>query len=263
MRTISVKSAARVLDVLELMAGRTQGLRVNEMARQLAMPKSSASSLLATLESRGYIVPGSDGYRLVEMFRTAGWAGGITSALLRTSGPVMARLVAKTGESVFLGVPTPDLSIQYIAKAVSTSELRYDVDLASPRPAYCTSIGQVILGGLDAAALDRYFETHELKRITPRTVIDQRAIRRAIRKARDEGFVTTADGHVLGASGVAAPVRAGERIVAALAAIAPSARFEAHRARIIPAVVAAAHELGQALVHGDAQAPHRTERIAR
>ncbi len=134
MRTVSVKSAARVLDVLELMAGRTHGLRVNEMARQLAMPKSSASSLLATLESRGYVVPASDGYRLVDMFRTAGWAGGVTSALLRASGPVMARLVTKTGESVFLGVPTPDMAIQYVAKSVSSNELRYDVDLASPRP---------------------------------------------------------------------------------------------------------------------------------
>ncbi len=105
---------------------------------------------------------------------------------------------------------------------------------------------------------DRYFETHELKRITPRTVTDQRVIRRAIRKARVEGFVTTADGRVLGASGVAAPVRAGERIVAALAAIAPSARFDANRGRIVPAVVAAAHELGQALAHGDAQPPQRT-----
>jgi len=247
MRTVSVKSAARVLDVLELMAGRTQGVRVNEMARQLSMPKSSASSLLATLESRGYVLPGSDGYRLADMYRTAGWAGGVSAALMRVSAPVMSRLVATTGESVFLGVATPDMRIQYIAKSVSSSELRYDVDLASPRPAYCTSIGQVILSGLDAAALDRYFETHELKRITPRTVIDQRAIRRAVRKARDEGFVTIADSHVLGASGVAAPVRVGPRVVAGLAAIAPNARFDANRDRIVPAVVAAALSLGQAL----------------
>src|SRR3954469_6211027 len=221
MRTVSVKSAARVLDVLELMAGRTQGLRVNEMARELSMPKSSASSLLATLESRGYIAPGSDGYRLVDMFRASGWAGGMTAALKRASGATMAKLADTTGESIFLGVPLQDLRVQYIAKAVSSNELRYDVDLASPRPAYCTSIGQVILSGLDAPALDRYFKTHELKRITPRTVIDERAIRRAVRKARDDGFVTIADSHVLGASGVAAPVRSGTRIVAGLAAIAP------------------------------------------
>jgi DNA-binding IclR family transcriptional regulator len=251
MRTVSVKSAARVLDVLELMAGRTQGLRVNEMARQLAMPKSSASSLLATLEGRGYVAAGGDGYRLVKMFRTGGWAGGITAALIRVSGSIMARLVATTGESVFLGVPMPDMGIRYIAKSVSSNELRYDVDLESPRPAYCTSIGQVILSGLDPDALDRYLATHELKRVTPRTVIDPKAIRRVIRKAREDGFVTIADSHVLGASGVAAPVRAGTRIVAALAAIAPSARFEANRERIIPAVVAAANELGQALGHGD------------
>jgi IclR family transcriptional regulator, pca regulon regulatory protein len=247
MRTVSVKSAARILDVLELLAGLPHGIRVNEMARQLAMPKSSASSLLATLEGRGYVYNAGDGYRLADSYRTTGWVGGTTAALLRAAQPVMDRLVATTGESAFLGVPTRDLEIRYIAKSVSSHPLRYDVELTAPRPAYCTSIGQVILASLEAGELDRYFETHPLAPVTPHTVTSERAIRKVLRQAREQQYVTIADSNVVGASGVAAPVLAGVHVMAGLAVIAPSARFDAARERIVPALVAAAREIGAAI----------------
>ena len=53
MRTPEVKSAGRILDVLELLAGLPQGIRLNQLARTLAIPKSSASGLLGTLVVRG------------------------------------------------------------------------------------------------------------------------------------------------------------------------------------------------------------------
>ena len=243
MRTVSVKSAARILDVLELMAGLNQGIRVNELARQLAMPKSSASSLVATLEGRGYIRAATDGYRLADTHRRSGWVGGITAALVRASRPIMEELVAKTGESAFLGVPTQTLEIRYVAKVVSDNPLRYDGELAALRPAYCTSIGQVILASLSSDALDRYFETHELTAVTSRTVTDEKILRKTLAQARARGYVTIADSHVLGASGAAASIFAEERVVAGLALIAPSARFDPERKRIIPSVVEAAKRI--------------------
>ena len=247
MRTVAVKSAARILDVLELLTGLPQGIRVNQLARTLAMPKSSASSLLATLEGRGYVECGSDGYRLAPAYRECGWVGGITGALARAAPGVMKRLVEATGESVFLGVPTPSFEIRYVAKVVSSNPLRYDVELESLRPAWCTSIGQVLLAALDADALDAYFQGRVLTRATPRSVTSERAIRKALCEARAQGYVTIADSHVMGASGAAAPVMLGGKAVAGLAVIAPTARFDAARARIVPAVVAAARALGRAL----------------
>ena len=247
MRTVSVKSAARILDVLELLAGLPHGIRVNELARRLAMPKSSASSLVATLEGRGYLDVADDGYRLAEAFRRNGWVGGMTAALVRASRTIMERLVAATGESAFLGMPTQQLDVRYVAKVVSDHPLRYDGELTALRPAYCTSIGQAILAYLPARTVDRYFETHELVAVTSRTVTDVDALRKTLAQARARGYVTIADSHVLGASGAAAPVFAGDRVVAGIAVIAPTARFEAARKRIVPAVVEAARALSDAI----------------
>ena len=68
-----VKSAARVLDVLDLLASKGC-LSLAEITRALKMPKSSASGLLKTALSRGYVSldPESRGFRLgIKLLRIA------------------------------------------------------------------------------------------------------------------------------------------------------------------------------------------------
>lgn len=245
MSTKSVKSAERILNVLELLASLQHGIRVNELGRQLALPRSSTSALIATLLHKGYITEKDDGYHLASIYREFGWVGGQTTALLRIAQPVMHRLVDAIGESAFLGIPTNELEIRYIAKKVGHSPLRYDVDAEKLRPAYCTSIGQVILGGLSERELENYLESHPLQRFTPHTVTDPDTIKKAIARGRQQGYVTIADSHALGASGVAAPIKLADRIIASLAIIAPTARFEWERDKIIEGVVAATSQISQ------------------
>ncbi|MBI2529389.1 MAG: helix-turn-helix domain-containing protein [Candidatus Rokubacteria bacterium] len=45
----------RVLDLLEVLAASPEALSLSDLARRLAIPKSSASALLATLARRGYV----------------------------------------------------------------------------------------------------------------------------------------------------------------------------------------------------------------
>lgn len=247
MRTTEVKSAGRILDVLELLTGMPQGVRVNQLARTLAIPKSSASALLGTLALRGYVEPNGEGYRLAGGYRAGGWVGGITGMLVRSGHPIMDKLVADTGESAYLGIATATFEIRYVAKVVSANPLRYDVELESLRPAHSTSIGQVLLASLPPDALDEYIRHHDLKRPEGRPPISERALRRVLAQARADGYVTIADSHVAGTSGAAAPVAAGDRTVAGLAIIAPTPRFDAARNRIVPRVVAAARELERAI----------------
>lgn len=243
----SVKSAARILDVLELMASLGSGIRLNELARQLGIPRSSASGLMATLSQRGYVESRADGYHLVPNYRTAGWVGGMTGALLRVSRPVMRRLAEQTEESAFLGILTPDMSVRYIAKEIGNSPIAYDVELNTQRAAYSTTIGMIILSGMDEAALDRYLETHELQAITSHTETNEKRIRRGLAQARARGYVSMVDSNVLGASGVAAPIRVNDSVLAGLSVIAPSSRFDPRREHIVECVVAAASEISAAL----------------
>ena len=51
----SVKSAARVLDILELLFRSEEPMALKDLVSILALPKSSAHALLRTLQSRGYV----------------------------------------------------------------------------------------------------------------------------------------------------------------------------------------------------------------
>jgi DNA-binding IclR family transcriptional regulator len=233
--------------MLELLSGLQAAVGVNELSRRLGIPKSSASMLVATLQDRGYVMATPEGILLAEEHRGAGWVGGRVAHLRRHARPVMQRLSRETGESCFLGVATRSFDIQYVDKAVSESALRYDADLALVRPAYCTSIGWVMLASLNPEQLERYFAGRTLSRLTPRTVTDEDAIRASVAETRRRGFATISDSHVLGTSGVAAPVHRQGRVVAGLAVIAPSERFSLKADANIANTVAAADELSQAL----------------
>src|SRR3546814_17272977 len=104
MRTPLVKSAARVLDLLELLAAAPRPLRLAEVAPRLDIPKTSAFALLSTLVAKGYAEEQGGGYRLAERLRDRGWVGGDVAHMVRVSRAVMAELTQTTGASVFLGV---------------------------------------------------------------------------------------------------------------------------------------------------------------
>ena len=242
----AVKSAARVLDLLELFAVSTEPIGVTELARLVSIPKSSAQALLGTLVARGYLARTGSAYELARDLKRSGWVGGSLPRLIKAAEPAMRRMADASGESAFLSLMTPSGELKYVAKAVSPNVVRYDAPLTNTRPAYCTSSGVILLAYLPPAKLDEYFARVKLERRTPNTVTDRRALMAALEKARRLGYADVCDGHVQGASGVSAPIfDGGERPVAALTLVAPTVRFAKARSALRDHVVAVAAELSR------------------
>lgn len=229
----SVKSAVRVLDLLELFAVVQEAMGVSEVAKRMEIPKSSAQALLQTLAGRGYLQKDGDGYALPLELR-GGWVGGVRSRLLGLAAPVMQQMVEESGESAFVGRMTSGGKIQYLAKAVSPKEVRYDASLVHLRPSYCTSMGLVILAWMSDKDVARWLKPSLLLPVTPRTETDPERIREVLRQARKDGYVEVRETNVEGASGVSAPIFgiSGE-VIAALNLGAPSSRYDASRDRLI------------------------------
>lgn len=256
----TVKSAIRVLDLLELMAALPSPLTLSQAARRLGIPKSSASALFSTLESKGYVTAGPQGYLLVEPFRRGGWTGGHFAHLTRVSRPVMMRLVEQTGESSFLGIMTSDRKVQYVDKITSTHPVRYDVDLTRIGPAYNTSIGHVFLAELSDDELEAYFSSEPLQQVTPYTETDPIKLRNVLAQVRARGYAEAERSNVLHSAGVAAPIRGADgRVIAGIAVIAPADRFGVLRRKAVSAVKAAAEEIsdGLARIHAPESADTR------
>jgi IclR family acetate operon transcriptional repressor len=244
-----VKSASRVLDMLELLSVTEKPVGVSDVARRLRLPKSSAQALLRTLLGRGYLVRSELGYQLSPLVGNGGWIGGTVARLGQLAKTVMERAAEATGESAFLGVLTHDWHVQYVSKAVSKrNEVRYDADLEYLRPAYCTSLGLAIIAHRPQEDIERFLRHGGFERVTPQTITDPRALRRALQRAGRDGYAENRDARVTGASGVSAPVFGPDGgAIAGINLAAPSWRYSKSRPLLMASVISSARELTQAL----------------
>jgi IclR family transcriptional regulator, pca regulon regulatory protein len=244
-----VKSAARVLELVELLAASARPLALKEIVAELDFPKSSAHALAQTLVSRGYVVQdANERYALAESCRH-GFAGRAREArLIAMARPIMEALRDTSGETVMLSVRAPRGEVKRLAKCVSQQAVRYDIDLAAPTATYCTATGRVLLAHAGQEAIDAYLDRTELVAHTPFTVTDPARLREILAATHRDGVAISNQEFVFGSTGVAAPVRNREgEVIAALNLGTITIRFELKKAAIVAAVKQAANRLSRRL----------------
>jgi len=150
-----VKSADRVFDVLELLVQHRSGLTLSAIAVQLAIPKSSASELLACMVARRYAVLDADTRRFRLGLKT--WEVG--TAFLRdlsltdVAYPVMATLVAEVGETCHLAM-LDGADVIYIGKTdPQVIGIRLASSIGARLPAHLTAVGKAQLAHLSATVV--------------------------------------------------------------------------------------------------------------
>jgi IclR family pca regulon transcriptional regulator len=183
--TAGVKSAERVLDILELLGRSSRSLGLSDIAQELALPKSSALALLRTLVARGYVARDDyDRYALAQPFgqEEGDWLGGLPRQVLAISRPVVEDLVQRTRETVNLGAMLTGFMVRPLLQVSSPQEIRYE-----PRqvdcPAFCTAMGRVLLAYAPKQQLDLCLAM-PLPRLTASTVTDPARIRSLVAEAR-------------------------------------------------------------------------------
>lgn len=235
-----VKSAARVLDVLELLSSRPEPIRLNELVARLGIPKSSAHALVTTLVARGYLSKDSgDRYAIVESFRQGfGWVGGFEGFLTSVSTPIVERIRDELNETVFVCVRTEQQNARLITKAVSRQPIRYDASDQGALPGYGTVMGRVLLAWQTPDKVDAYFARTELLPFNDKTPTTEAQIRAALAKIRQDGYGAIVDEYFSGGAGIAAPIRnAAGDVVAVLDIATVTARYELRRAEMLAAVL--------------------------
>ncbi|MFC4167440.1 IclR family transcriptional regulator [Teichococcus aestuarii] len=249
---LEVKSAGRILELLEFLAAAAEPVSLKEVALELGFPRSSTHGLLQTLVGRGYALrEEGDRYVMNPACRSGpGWSGGPTAHLVAVARPVMEKLRDESGETVVLGVRMRNQDVKRCAKLVSLQAVRYDTTRETQMPAYCTAMGRVLLAYAEPGVVDAYLARLQPERLTPRTVTDRAALRGLIEAARRDGYAISDEEMVLGGTGIAAPVRTRSgRVEAAINLGVVTPRYAANRERMIGLVVAAARQLSFRMGH--------------
>jgi len=142
----TVKSAVRVLQVLELFDRLQREASVGEIASELGYPLSSTSMLLASLLECGYLRHGANPRTYFPTPKVT-VLGSWVEPRLQPQGEVMrmmAELGEATGETIILAAPTRDQA-QYVHVVPATTTMRMHVGPGTMRPLVASGLGRILI----------------------------------------------------------------------------------------------------------------------
>ena len=211
-----VEALARGLAVIESFDAAHSDMTLSEVARRTGMTPAAARRSLHTLAGLGYVRHVNKKFMLSARILTLG------SAYLRAARvdevllPALTRIVRQFGDAASVTV-LHGLDILYVAHYSEQRAGRMVAGFGVTYPAYATSMGRVLLGGLSAEDLDTYFGRASFKPLTELTVTDPALLRERIAEARIQGYATAVDELDYGITALAVPIKDGAgRVVAAL-----------------------------------------------
>jgi IclR family acetate operon transcriptional repressor len=202
--------------------GAPQG--VTDIGRALGLPKSSAHRLLAALGRRGLVERDARGRYRPGIGLVALGLGALESEpVVVAARPVLEAAAHALGETCFL-VAARAGRLVVLDKAEGTGFLRAAPRVGSNVPVHATAAGKLFLAFGDAA-IDLPAEPYEA--FAERTCKRPSELAAEVERARTRGFAENCEEWIPGLSVLAAPVRAGERLIAAVAVAVPAQRYAA------------------------------------
>ena len=250
----NVKSAARVLDILEYFGTSDGPKYLKDVVQALGFPKSSTLMLLRTLEARGYLDRGADDrYLFNPAFRGSahGWVGGHLLTLARAAEPVMRGLVDELQETTVLAVLIPELDVRIVSSLTSPLVIRYDLSKTTMLPAYCSALGQAMLAFSRTEDVERYIARCTFEPLTEHTITEPVVLRQRLDEIRARGWSLHDEERVSGASGAAVPIfNAAGDVAAGLNIATVTERFQKKRDMIVAGLREGAETIMQKLRGG-------------
>jgi IclR family transcriptional regulator, pca regulon regulatory protein len=131
--------------------------------------------------------------------------------LREISVPHLQTLSDETGYTVNVGV-LEGTDVLYLERCRSSRQGQREIDLnlhvGSRLPAYCTSLGKVLLAYLPREEQTETLERVEFVQRGPNTITDRAAFVRELDRVRDSGLAISNEELAYGLRSIAAPVRA-------------------------------------------------------
>lgn len=238
-------SLARGLAVVKAFSDQRRAMTIAQISHKTGIPRAAVRRCLYTLKQLGYADSEANNFFLKPKILTLGYSYLSSTPLTVSAQPCLNQLSRTLNESCSLAV-LEDNEVLYISRSQTSRVLSVALNAGSRLPAYCTSLGRVLLAGLTEAALDQYLSKVKLVAYTDRTVVNEARLREIIAETRQRGFAIVEEELEIGLRSIAVPVRgASGATMAALNIGAQATRVS--RAQLeqtfLPALLTAASEL--------------------
>jgi IclR family transcriptional regulator, pca regulon regulatory protein len=214
------QSLERGLAILECFKPERPVLGVADIADELGMSRSTTHRYIITLVALGFLEQDAQRkYRLGLKVTDLGLSALSSTGLPQQARPYLEELRRRTSYTANIAV-LDGAEILYVDRARAWRRGQDEVDLnlrpGSRLPAYCTSLGKVLLAFLPQAAQRELIGEMTLTRRGPNTITSKRALRTELDRVLKDGMAVNDEELAEGLYSIAAPVRneAGEVVAA-------------------------------------------------
>jgi IclR family pca regulon transcriptional regulator len=243
-------SLARGLRVIRAFSEHRRNLTMSQVSQTTGLSRAAVRRCLYTLNTLGYVGEDNKRFFLRPQVLTLGHAYLSSTPLAVIAQPFLDEVSAALRESCSAAILDGD-DIVYVCRSAETRIMSISLLVGTRLPAYCTSMGQVLLAHLDADAIEAYFARVRLVARTDRTITSVPKLRKALDKARSTGHVVLDQELEVGVRSIAVPVHdARGRVVAAINVGAHASRvtLDQMHTRFLPPLLKCASALGSALL---------------
>ena len=201
-------SLARGLVVIQAFTPQTPQMTISQLSVRTGLSRAAVRRCLYTLVKLGFA--GSDEtqrYSLRPKMLTLANTYTASSTLANAAQPILERMSALLHESFSVATLDGD-DIVYIARTSVTRVMSVDLHIGSRLPAFCTSMGRVLLAYLPQDQLELYLSRATFTQFTPRTITSADKLRLALRNVRRNGYALVDQELEIGLRSLAVPVQA-------------------------------------------------------
>jgi len=243
-------SLARGLAVIQAFSTQKRQLTISQVSTKTGFSRAAVRRCLYTLIKLGFA--GSDDshhFFLQPRILALGHSYISSMPLAASAQPVLDHVSHVLHESCSIAT-LEGLDIIYVARANVTRIMSIDLGVGSRLPAFCTSMGRVLLANLPPAELESFFERVQLTRHTSRTIVTTEKLRQALRLVARNGYSLVDQELEIGLRSMAVPIQnPNGKVVAALNVGAHAQRLSIQelQTKFLPQLRATARELSMLL----------------
>jgi IclR family pca regulon transcriptional regulator len=209
-----VQSLERGLSVIRVLNVPAPGLTLTDVAREADLTRAAARRFLLTLVDLGYVRCDDRRFSLTPSVLELGYSFLSSLTLPEIAQPHLRDLVQRVHESSSVSV-LDGTDVVYVAREPTQRIMTVAIAVGTRFPAFATSMGRVLLAGLDDAELDAFFGRAELMPLTAGTVTTEDALRGVIETVREAGWALVDQELEDGLRAVAVPIHNAQSKVAA------------------------------------------------
>jgi DNA-binding IclR family transcriptional regulator len=214
---MKLSSLDKSLQILDLLSKNQKGLSLSDLATKLGFPQSTIHHILSTFLPYDYISqdPETKKYSLGFKFLTIGKMILDNLDIRKIANPYLQQLNKECGEAVHLAILSNG-KVVYIDKIDKPGGLTLATYIGFYTDPHAAAGGKMLLSELPPEKIIEIYRDNPLKVYGKKTITNINKLLSELKKIQKQGYAIDDEEYYEGVRCVAAPIRAGGQIIAAI-----------------------------------------------